>query len=173
MNFLMTSWRKFLNEGNSEDIDQLSKMMGHSVEETIVQHIMIGEWRRAWNHFRGWYMEGKVDLELLVETLDDLLQDEYRRIRKNMINTDWKETLTSAVKFVTGGEDRANAFLNRRGSANYPDRYTGEVLNQRIYEPRMRMPWQESPKDMLYAELRATILRNDIKIREKPNETPT
>jgi hypothetical protein len=158
----MENWREYLNEENSEEIAQLSKIMGHSIEETIAQHIMIGEWKRAWNHFRGWYMEGKVDLELLVEALDGLLRDEYKRIRKNMVNTDWDKTIESLRKFIAGDQYDAAAL------ARYQERFP-----LRMYEPQMRMPWQESPKDMLYTELGATILRNDIKIREKPDETPT
>jgi len=164
MKLLLENWREFLNEGDSEEIDELSQMMDFSVEETIAQHIMIGEWARAWNHFYGWYIEGKVDLDFLIETLDRLLRDEYKRVRKNMINTNWDETMRSVNNFILG--------LAHGGPAGqYPLFHS--KFNLRVYEPRIRMPWEENPKEMLRNELETTLLRKRIKIREKPDEAPT
>jgi hypothetical protein len=165
MKLLMENWRKFLKEGDSEEIDQLSQMMDFSVEETIAQHIMIGEWARAWNHFYGWYIEGKVDLDFLIETLDRLLRNEYKRIRKNMINTDWDKTMRSVNNFILG--------IAHPGQSQQFPAFFNKFNKLRIYEPRMRMPWEESPKDILRNGLTTTLLQKRIKIKEKPDETPT
>ena len=162
---LFENWRGFLKERDQEsadEMDQLSQRMSFSNEEAVVQHVMAGDWNRAWQHFLGWYKVGKIDVELLVETLDDLLRDEYNRIRKKAQYSSealgsWAETWTSAIKFITGGK------------APTRDRpYHHGDLHLRIYHPRGFGYWTTNTKDMLYNELMTTL--NTKKIS---NETPT
>ena len=190
MKLLMENWRGFLNEGDSEEIDQLSQMMRFSVEETIAHQVMTHNWKKAWNLFREGYIEGKVDLRLLVVTLDDLLKDEYWRIRKNMINTDWEETLTSAVNFITAGlfDRQHNDFFypnydplrsNPGGGdtawekaeaarfiAELPD---SKALRLRIYEPG----WPTNTKKIIHDALTTSLHAQRLTQKRKKNETPT
>ena len=137
-----------LSESVGNQIDQLSQLTGSSHEQVIVQHVMTDDWQRAWIRLQKLYSEGKVDIELLAKTLDAILRDEYDRIRRSMVNTDWEETLSSVVKFITGGEDRKHVFLIPAGPRS-------GLLNLRIYENPPNSPWE-----MMYNELTTTLLRH-------------
>tara|TARA_R110000824_G_C15130366_1_gene668954 strand:- start:78 stop:584 length:507 start_codon:yes stop_codon:yes gene_type:complete len=168
MKLLFENWRGYLAENTykpDKEIDQLSQMIGSSAEETIAHRIMTHDWGGAWKQFHEWYVEGKVDLDLLIDALDRLLRDEYKRIRKNMINTDWDKTMRSVSNFILG-------IAHPGRSQQFPVFYN-KFNKLRIYEPRMRLPWEEGPKDLLHNGLTTTLLQKRIKIKEKPDEAPT
>ena len=135
MKFLFENWRKYLNERDetspalADDREQLGAMIGFDLLEQIVMHIMAGDWQRALamkndpKIRKTWKPDTAEDskhgfLYQLGAELDRTLQEEYERVAAKpehkkgwpgkvdiSHDPDWKDTLTSAIKFLTNGLD--------------------------------------------------------------------